>query len=122
MSRTYRRLDVPQIDKSYGRFTFSQIGLTKYGRIYSNGSTIVKPYTFLKDIKEWENYILKYPMEQIRDSHRFSSHLSSTNRKDMRRETRSSIKKETRKLLKQQDYDNFCQQKIQAYSNVWDYD
>lgn len=118
MSRTYRRLDAPQIDKSYGRFTFSQIGLTKYVTYKSKS----KPYTFLKDIKEWEDYILKYPMEQIRDSHKFSSHLSSTNRKDMRRETRSSIKKETRKLLKQQDYDNFCQQKIQAYSNVWDYD
>lgn len=122
MSRTYRRMNL-KIDKSHGRFTFSQIGFSKYS-FYNSWNNGIHPinYTRFKNISEWEKDILKYEFEQIRDNHKYSSFLSTTNRKDMRKEARNAIKKETIKLLKRQDFDNFCQQKIQAFSNTWDYD
>lgn len=121
MSRTYRRMNL-KIDKSYGRFTFSQIGISKNSFYNSWNNINFISYVRFKDIKEWEKDILKYQFEQIRDNHKYSSSLSTINRKDMRKEARNAIKKETIKLLKRQDFDNFCQQKIQAFSNTWDYD
>ncbi|HLX54894.1 MAG TPA: hypothetical protein VKR58_13195 [Aquella sp.] len=107
MSRTYRRLS--------HSYDFHYCG---NGWLYS----YIKKLNESKKVDEFANLdreIVRYFSDH---RHYNSSRLSTTDRKMMRKESRTRLNQKTRDFFKSCDWDNFCTMKYENYSNPWSYD